>query len=174
MTSPNVRRAAPDEAGELAAILHEAFAEYQSLYTDQAFANTTPGEEQVRRRMDEGPLWVSLLEDRIVGTLAAVQKGDGLYLRGMGVLPEARGTGQGRLLLEVAETFARQNGFRRLYLSTTPFLDRAIQLYESFGFTRTSEGPHDLFETPLFTMEKLLTEGVSREDTKNTKEERSR
>jgi len=31
-----------------------------------------------------------------------------------------------------------------------------MRLYERFGFQRTEEGPHDLFGTSLFTMEKQL------------------
>ena len=72
----------------------------------------------------------------------------------MAVLPLARGGRIGALLLTHIEEFARTEGFSRLFLSTTPFLDRAIRLYERFGFCRTSAGPHELFGTPLFTMEK--------------------
>ena len=66
----------------------------------------------------------------------------------------ARGERIGALLLTHVEEFARTEGCSRLFLSTTPFLDRAIRLYERFGFRRTLEGPHELFGTPLFTMEK--------------------
>jgi hypothetical protein len=41
-------------------------------------------------------------------------------------------------------------------LSTTPFLDAAIALYERCGFRRTAGGPLELAGTPLFTMEKRL------------------
>jgi GNAT superfamily N-acetyltransferase len=94
--------------------------------------------------------------DRIVGTASVVAKGEGLYVRGMAVLPTARGRKTGWLLLEHMEDFAVQNGLRRLFLSTTPFLSRAIRLYERFGFRRIAAGPHDLLGTPLFTMEKTL------------------
>jgi hypothetical protein len=43
-----------------------------------------------------------------------------------------------------------------LLLSTTPFLSEAIKLYERSGFRRSTEGPRELFGTPLFTMEKQL------------------
>jgi GNAT superfamily N-acetyltransferase len=62
----------------------------------------------------------------------------------------------GRLLLEKIESFASACGYKRLFLSTTTFLGRAIRLYESFGFQRLNDEPHDLFGTPLFTMEKVL------------------
>jgi ribosomal protein S18 acetylase RimI-like enzyme len=74
----------------------------------------------------------------------------------MAVAPASRGRGVGELLLRRVEAFASERGFGRMFLSTTPFLDRAIRLYERYGFERTGEGPYELFGTPLFTMEKLL------------------
>ena len=64
--------------------------------------------------------------------------------------------GLGKMLLEEVESFAVSWQSARLFLITTPFLHAAIHLYEDFGFRRTSEPPHDLFNTPLFTMEKKL------------------
>jgi GNAT superfamily N-acetyltransferase len=74
----------------------------------------------------------------------------------MAVLPEARGHDIGELLLEHVERYAREQGCKRMYLSTTPFLDRAIRLYERWGFRRDDAGPHALYGTPLFTMVKTL------------------
>ena len=76
----------------------------------------------------------------------------------MAILPTARGQGIGRVLLEQVERFASESGQRRLFLSTTPFLLRAIRLYEQFGFRRSGEGLQDLFGTPLFTMVKPIGE----------------
>ena len=101
-------------------------------------------------------MWVSIGGGTIVGTVSVVLKGESLYVRGMAVLPLARGQRIGELLLVHVEKFAASKGVQRLYLSTTPFLDRAIRLYERFGFRRTSEGPDELFGTPLFTMEKFI------------------
>jgi N-acetylglutamate synthase-like GNAT family acetyltransferase len=106
--------------------------------------------------MREGPVWVSLLNETIVATVAVVPKGKSLYIRGMAVQPSARGHHIGELLLKRIERFAVSEGFERMFLSTTPFLNRAIRLYEGFGFQRTDGGPHELHGTPLFTMEKLL------------------
>jgi GNAT superfamily N-acetyltransferase len=106
--------------------------------------------------MKEGPVWTAVQTGTIVGTAAAVPRGEDLYIRGMAILPSARGQRIGELLLEHIESFASVRGYKRLVLSTTPFLTRAIRLYEHFGFRRSPEGPHDLFETPLFTMVKNL------------------
>ena len=151
-----VRLATADEASSIALVLHEAFIEYESLYTAEAFAITTPPIGQIEKRWSEGPVWVAIQEDRYVGTVAVVPKGDALYIRSMAVAPSARGQGIGKLLLEQVEIFARAGGFRRMFLSTTPFLYEAIRLYEHFGFERTSAEPLELAGTQLFTMEKAL------------------
>lgn len=97
---------------------------------------------------------VALLGSEIVGTVGAVLTADHLYVRGMAVLPVARGKRAGDLLLEEIERFARLNNGSRLVLSTTPFLVRAIRLYQRHGFRRTGEGVQDLFGTPLLRCKK--------------------
>ena len=140
----------------IASLLYRSFVEYESAYTKEAFAATISTPELVRLRMNEGPVWVAAQNLIIAGTVSAVAKGEALYIRGMAVDPAARGCGVGRALLNRAEEFAIQGGFKYLLLSTTPFLSGAIQLYENCGFRRSASGPHDLFGTPLFTMIKPL------------------
>jgi GNAT superfamily N-acetyltransferase len=158
----DIRMGQPQDALEVASVLKKAFTEYEPRYTKEGYVATTPDAAAILHRMQEGPLWVADCENQVVGTAAAVNKETGLYIRGMAVLPAARSHGLGQLLLEEIERFAVQNGCRRLFLSTTPFLHRAIRLYESFGFHPTNEGPHDLFGTPLFTMEKALAQRMLR------------
>ena len=143
-------------------MLFESFAEYESLYTPDGFAATAITTGQIALRMAEGPVWVAVSGETIVGTASVKPKGDSLYVRGMAVLPSARGQRIGELLLTYVQQFAVSESFRRLTLSTTPFLFRAIRLYEHFGFQRTDEGPHELFGTPLFSMQKTLFESSPR------------
>lgn len=150
-----IRVAQLTDAPAIASLLAAAFSEYLPLYTPEGYAATTIAPEDIVRRLEEGPIWVSIKDGLIVGTVSVVLKGKSLYVRGMAVLPSARGQRIGSLLLTQVEKFAVSKGVQRLFLSTTPFLDRAIKLYEHFGFRRTSEGPHELFGTPLFTMEKF-------------------
>ena len=102
-------------------------------------------------------MWVAIHDGRIAGTVSAIARERGTYVRSMAVLPTERGRGIGRALLDAVEQFARDARSPRLYLSTTPFLLDAIRLYEKNGYVRTDEPPHDLHGTPLFTMEKRLT-----------------
>lgn len=149
-----IRLAKPEDAATIAKLLYEPFAEFEPLYTGEGFAATTPQPEQVLVRMKEGPVWIAFLEREPLGTVAAVAKGESLYMRGMAVLPGARGLGIGAQLLDQVMRFAADQGHTRILLSTTPFLQAAIRLYERHSFRQTDSGPRDLFGTPLFTMER--------------------
>lgn len=150
----SISMARPSDADRIASVLAESFAEYEPLYTPGGYAATTPSGEQIRARWHEGPVWVATCRGTVVGTVSAVPRGEELYVRSMAVVPAARGRGVGEMLLERVEEFARARGHRRLTLSTTPFLSRAIRLYERAGFRRA--GPLELFGTPLFEMVKEL------------------
>jgi GNAT superfamily N-acetyltransferase len=151
-----IQRAGASDAATVAEILAATFAEYKSLYTPGGFAATTPNAEQILSRIEEGPVWIARCNSRPVGTVAAVLKAKSAYMRGMAVLPASRGLRVGIRLLRQVEEWAAEQGCDRVFLSTTPFLLNAIALYEKSGFRRIPDPPHDLFGTPLFTMEKLI------------------
>jgi len=158
-----VSRVTTDDAARVASVLRQAFAEYEPLYTEQGYAATTPRVREIAARMGQGPVWVAVYREQTVGTGSVVSRPEGIYIRGMAVIPSARGLGIGRRLLDEIQRFAIAQGCRRLFLSTTPFLDRAIRLYEAIGFRRINDGPHDLFGTPLFTMEKTVALAINEE-----------
>jgi GNAT superfamily N-acetyltransferase len=150
-----VRRAAPEDAQQITEILLRSFEEFRPLYTEGGFHATTPAAEIIRARIEtEGPSWVATIGDETVGTVSAVKRGGGLYVRSMGVLPSERGKGIAASLLATVEAYAAEQGIRVLTLTTTPFLDSAIRLYERYGFAKT--GLTDLEGTPLFAMRKEL------------------
>ena len=151
-----IRKARPGDAESISSVLLASFLELKPLYSEEGFAVTTPDKERVLLRMAEGPVWVAVLDGQTVGTASVVHRQEGLYIRGMAVLEKARGHQIGWRLLELIENYALENGFDRMFLSTTPFLDRAIKLYKHFGFRRIKRGPHDLHGTPLFSMEKII------------------
>ena len=155
-TQVEIRRAGPEDAPVIAAVLHESFVEFKALYTEGGFAATALGAEQVLTRMQEGPAWVVLRAGVVMGTVAAIVKDESVYIRGMAVLPSARGLGGGAKLLQQVEKWAASQRYNRLSLSTTPFLHSAIRLYEKSGFRRMDGGLHDLFGMPLFTMDKAV------------------
>jgi GNAT superfamily N-acetyltransferase len=152
-----IRRAGAEDAAAIATILKLAFAEFEIQYTPKGFAATTPDAPQVLQRIDEGPVWIASVAHGILGTASAVARGEeGLYVRGVAVVPSARGQGIAESLMREIERFANSTGYGRLYLTTTPFLHGAIRLYERFGFAHVPDGVEDLFGTPLLLMKKTL------------------
>ena len=150
-----IRLATIDEAPVVASVLHDTFAEFEPLYTPGGFSATSLTTDLVLSRWEDGPVWIALNDEKVVGTVAAMPKDGGLYVRSMAVLPSARGTGVGRLLMQEVERYAIAEGYGRMFLSTTHFFAAAIHLYERCGFLRNGESA-DLHGTPLLVMEKQL------------------
>lgn len=151
---PILRIAEPEDAEAIASVLRGSFAEYESSYTPPAYAATVSDAQEIKRRFGEGAIWVAEIGDKIIGTVGIVPRQNSLYIRSMAILPESRGKQIGEMLLKEIEGYAAARNRRRLFLNTTPFLHRAIRLYEKFGFLVC--GADDLFGTPLVTMEKVL------------------
>ena len=52
----------------------------------------------------------------------------------MYLLPEVRGIGLGSRLIENCISYARQQGYKKIYLESMPELAKALKTYEKFGF----------------------------------------
>lgn len=52
------------------------------------------------------------------------------------LLPEIRGLGLGKQLLNLSAAAAQELGYKRLYLESMPELSNAVRLYESVGYER--------------------------------------
>ena len=63
------------------------------------------------------------------------------YVNVLAVLPEHRGRGLGRRLLELADAVAREAGCRELSIIVSDANARAIRLYERVGYRRRDERP---------------------------------
>jgi GNAT superfamily N-acetyltransferase len=150
-----VETASAADAATMAVILRDAFREFEPLYTPGGYRATTPTAAEIAARLPEGPAWIARVNTEPIGTVAAVLRGEEIYVRSMAVRPDARGTGVAAALLEAVTRFAIDSGAQRMRLSTTPFLHAAIRLYERAGFVRLPE-PLDLHGTPLFGMLKTL------------------
>lgn len=64
-----------------------------------------------------------------------------VFLVGMWVAPELRGTGLARELVEHVVGWSLEHGAARVALSVEPSNDRAARLYEKCGFIATDEPP---------------------------------
>jgi putative acetyltransferase len=53
----------------------------------------------------------------------------------MYLIPEARGIGLGKRIIELCLEKARELNYRNIYLESMPELSRALKIYEKFGFS---------------------------------------
>ncbi len=58
----------------------------------------------------------------------------------MYLLPQVRGIGLGKRIIEACISTAKEKGYRKIYIETMPELKQAMKTYEKFGF-RYLDGP---------------------------------
>lgn len=83
-------------------------------------------------------VWFAEIDGKAVGCSALVDRGERGQLRWVVLLPEARGTGAGRKLVDLALDHARHCGHYEVFLETTDGLASSMAIYEKMGF-RTSD-----------------------------------
>ncbi len=150
-------RAKHDHARIIHEILIEAFAPFEEVYTAEAYQATIISPNEVGQRIDQGVVWLAVLNDIPVGTVAGrVVEQDTFYIKGMAVLPAAQGQQLGYRLLHKLEMYARSIACRSLLLNTTHCLQQAIRLYERYGFQLVEEPPYEFYGMPLLNMRKVL------------------
>jgi GNAT superfamily N-acetyltransferase len=99
-----------------------------------------PGREQC---------WIAEREGRIAGSIFCVDSGYGrAQLRLLYVEPEARGLHIGETLVRTCVDFARDAGYRSIWLWTHSVLLPARRIYAKAGFTITSTDIHHAFGNP--------------------------
>jgi putative acetyltransferase len=82
--------------------------------------------------------FIAELNDKVVGG-GGIYPTDGLpadtcELVKMYLLPEARGMNLGRTMIEKCIAYAKNTGYKNIYLETMPELKQALKVYAKFGF----------------------------------------
>jgi GNAT superfamily N-acetyltransferase len=143
------RRAGLDDAAPIARLLHDFNTEYDDF---------TPGPQALERRVRE------LLEADEIAVVLAGDPPQGLalmrfrpslwkealdcYLEELYVVPDRRGQGIGRALMNAAMDLARERGAADMHLGTGEDDVAARALYESLGFSNREgkpDGPLNYF-----------------------------
>jgi ribosomal protein S18 acetylase RimI-like enzyme len=137
-----IRRASPDDAAEVARLLHDFNTEYDEpspdveVLTERAREMLAAGEMTVLLG-GEGPDGIASIRYR-----RSIWTGEpDAYLEELYVYPERRGKGLGRALLEAAMQTAREEGATHIDLGTSENDTAARGLYESAGFTNREGQP---------------------------------
>jgi ribosomal protein S18 acetylase RimI-like enzyme len=145
----SVRRGTPDDAAQIGRLLHAFNTEYDDY---------TPGPEALAERAaammaaqeifvllaGDGPDGIALLTIR-----TQIWTGEpDAYLQELYVVPDRRGQGLGRALLEASMELAREQGATHIDLGTSEDDTEALGLYKSAGFTNregSPDGPRMLY-----------------------------
>lgn len=92
--------------------------------------------------------WVCEHNNKIVGFLVLMNRGDAAQLRYFILEPDYRGLGLGKELMRLYMNFLKKCGYKKSYLWTTKGLDSAISLYTRNGFVFTEERDTNIFGKP--------------------------
>jgi putative acetyltransferase len=139
-----IRPIQPGDNPAIAAIIRNTLKEFGGDRPGTVFTDPTTDALYELFRKPGSSYNIALLNDTIVGG-AGIYPSDGLpegtcELVKMYLLPEARGVGLGKFLIEKALQFARESGYRQVYIETLPELRQAMSVYEKFGF-KYLDGP---------------------------------
>jgi len=129
-----------DAVGELtvAAYTHDGFVRGDYAMTLRAAAD----------RAAKAELWVAADEDGLLGTVTycpvgsvyrEIGRDDEGEFRMLGVAGRARGQGIGQALTERCIERTREQGLRRIVMSSANYMATAHRIYERLGFTRIPE-----------------------------------
>jgi ribosomal protein S18 acetylase RimI-like enzyme len=94
-------------------------------------------------------IWICEHRARIVGSLFLMHRPEGAQLRYFLVLPDYRGFGLGRGLMEHHQAALAECGYRYAFLWTTHELEAAAALYRAHGFRLVEERPSTRFGKAL-------------------------
>ena len=140
---PEPRRASPGDAADVARLLHDFQQEF-----DEPSPGVEPLTDRYRELIRKKEMTVLLVGDGPDGFAqlryrpTVYTPGLYAYLEELYVVPDLRGQGLGRALLEAAMDTARAEGAEHMELGTSEDDTAARALYESAGFTNREGSPN--------------------------------
>ena len=138
MQISNIRLINKNDNPEIARIIRAVLTEFKANKPGTVYYDPTTDDLYSLFSVQNSKYWILELDGKIVG-------GSGVYptanlpagcceLVKLYLLPEARGKGYGKLLIEKCFGSATKFGFKQVYLETMPELKMAVGLYERCGF----------------------------------------
>lgn len=138
MNTIAIRLIEPADNPAIAAIIRNSLTEFGVDRPGTAYYDAATDDMYGNLQLPGSRYHVGLLDGQIAG-------GGGIYpsaglpagvceLVKMYLAPIARGRGLGKQLIEACLDFARQAGYTQVYIETMPELEKAVSIYERFGF----------------------------------------
>lgn len=141
-----IRLIDPSDDTALARVIREVMSDFGATGEGTSFHDAEI-DAMYDAYQDRAAYFVLIDGDRLIGGggIGPLVGDDGTTceLRKMYFLPEARGRGFGRAMLEKCIAAAREHGYRFCYLETMDSMKEARRLYEAAGFGRTDKPSGD-------------------------------
>jgi len=115
----------------------------------EAYVLESMGEFAHQYNPEKDRIWVCEHEHKIIGFLAAVNRGDQAQLRYFIFQPEYRGIGLAKKLMDEFMAYLKEQGFTKAYLWTSNEQQVAIALYKKYGFYLAEEKVTRSFDKEL-------------------------
>ena len=125
-----LRHALPSDAAGIAACVCEAYVHYIERIGKQP----GPMLEDYTLVIAEAMVHVAMQGTLVVGAVVLKTTDEGFYVDNVAVRPSAKGTGVGRMLLQLAESEAKQLGYTSIYLATHELMVENRALYNRIGY----------------------------------------
>ena len=132
MSEVLIRRARPEDAADLTAVIDAAYAPVRA-----SLPNLPAVSDGVALDIAENLVWVATADGAILGGLILIAAGDHALLANVAVVPDAGGRGIGRDLIALAEAAARDLGLAEIRLRTHARMAGNLALYERLGWRET-------------------------------------
>jgi ribosomal protein S18 acetylase RimI-like enzyme len=143
----HLRDVTEDDIPALARVIALAFEEHRGKLTPPSSSlNKSP--ESVRQELQTAKAVVACHKNELLGCVFYSPNDDCVYLAHLAVLPDYRGLGVAKTLIQAVQMKALEQGFTNLRLSVRLVLEKTLAFYESLGFTFYSYGSHPGFESP--------------------------
>jgi len=133
-----IRSIQKNDNSPLAKIVRQVMEEFGVNLPNTVYTDPTTDHLFELFQKDRAVYNVAEVDGKIVGG-GGIYPTDGLpdgvcELVKMWLLPEARGLGLGRTMIEKCLQQAKELGFNKVYLESMPELKQALRIYEKFGF----------------------------------------
>ncbi len=138
-----IRAIRPSDNPTLAGIVRNTLAEFGANKPGTVYFDSTTDALYELFQQPGASYFVAEIDGKIAGG-AGIYPTKGLppdtcELVKMYLIPEARGLGLGRTLIEKSIELAKELGYRKIYLETMPELRQALKVYARFGFEYLTE-----------------------------------
>lgn len=139
----SIRTIHPSDNPFLSKIVKDTLAEFGANHPGTVYYDPTTDTLYELFQIEGAAYFVAEINNEIVGG-GGIYPTDGLpadtcELVKMYLLPQARGKNLGRTLIEKCIAFAKEAGYKQVYLESMPELKQALKVYAKFGFDYLKE-----------------------------------